>query len=61
MESGSKSASCWGTAWRGIDRRVVPTRGDCREPYIQTVEELLEASKKWLTGNTARAAATVPT
>jgi hypothetical protein len=48
-------------AWRGIDRRVVPTRGDCREPYIQTVEELLEASKKWLTGNTARAAATVPT
>jgi transposase len=24
-------------------------------------KELLEASKKWLTGNTARAAATVPT
>jgi len=38
MESGSKSASCWGAAWRGIDRRIVPTRGDCREPYIQTVE-----------------------
>ena len=46
----------FGSARRGQYRRAVPPRGDRPEPLLSLVEEILEAGKKRLAGDTARAA-----
>lgn len=46
------------SARRGIDRRAMPARRDCREPLLQLVEGIPEAGKKRLAGDTARGATT---
>src|SRR3954447_16066189 len=45
-----------GPARRGVDRRVVPARRHRGEPVLQLSKEFLEAGKKRLAGDTARAA-----
>jgi len=61
MESGSKSASCWRTRGEESIAALCRREGIAESLIYRRAKELLEANKKWLTGNTARAAATVPT
>src|SRR5437660_11979665 len=44
------------SARRGQHRRAMPPRGDRPEPLLPLVEGILEAGKKRLAGDTARAA-----
>jgi len=45
-----------GASRRGEHRRAVPARRDRAEPLLPLVEDFLEAGKKRLAGDTARAA-----
>jgi hypothetical protein len=51
-----RSASCCQASRRGQHRRAAPPRGDRPEPVLLWSKEFLEAGKKRLAGDTARAA-----